>query len=233
MNEMAEQAVGVVEAKLQELLAGAATESVRVKLRNIHDTCRHLVVTAKQRLTVPSIVAAYSARHVGKDQSIAESSIRNKRTGGNPYQELYRAWESAAEVILQAPTRAGKAVAGEILAMGDLGSIADPTIRHQVKLLIIQNRSLKSQLDILKKVRGAPVIRLEATHPDSVAEPAASLSLTESEISALADFVTPKRLQERGLQHDDSGALLARGGKDLSDPGFLDALHKVLAHVQG
>ncbi len=232
MNEQANQAIAIVDGKLDELLAAATTEPVTVKLRNIHDTCRHLVVTAKQRLTVPSMVAAYAARHAAKDHSIAESSIRNKRAGGNPYQELYRAWESAAEVVLAASPRGAKAATGEIMSTADLGAIADSTVRHQVQLLMTQNRSLKSQLDILKRVRGAPVIRLEATHPDRDREAMVGLELTESEVAALADFVAPRRLQQRGLKQGENGVLHARDGKDLSDPGFLDALQKVLEQVR-
>ena len=118
------------------------------------------------------------------------------------------------------------------MSHADLGAIFDPTVRHQVQLLMTQNRSLKSQLDILKQVRGAPVIRLEATHPDRDRGAMVGLELTESEVAALADFVAPRRLQQRGLKPDENGVLRTRDGKDLSDPGFLDALQKVLEQVR-
>jgi hypothetical protein len=38
-------------------------------------------------------------------------------------------------------------------------------------------------------------------------------------------------LAARGLVLGEEGVLLARGGKELSDPGFIDALQKVLDYV--
>ncbi|MGV8855983.1 MAG: gamma-mobile-trio protein GmtX [Devosia sp.] len=201
------------------------------KLRNIHEVCRHLIVTGKQRLSVPSLLSTYAARFPAKDQAISESSVRNKRAGGNPYQELYRSWESASSVLLATSPRTGKTVGGEILGESDLVGLTDITLRHQVKLLIAQNRSYKSQLDILKKVVGHSSITIEATHPDTVLNGKGQLVFSESELSALADFLAPRRFQSRGLVEGDGGILQARGGKDLSDPGLLDGLRKVLKHL--
>ncbi|MDV3251126.1 hypothetical protein DevBK_07285 [Devosia sp. BK] len=235
MNDINKQAIDVVETRLAELIQAAATETVRVKLRNINDTCKHLVVTGKQRLTVPSLLAAYAARFSAKDQSIAESSIRNKRDGNNPYHELYRAWEMAAEVILSTAPRSAKVLAGEVIDMTEVSAISDPALRHQVGLLVSQNRSLKSQLDILKQVKGTPVIRLESG-VESIAgnqpNKNAQLELTESEFSALSDFLAQRRLLQRGLTIGELGVLQSKTGKELSDPGFIDALNKVIAHLQ-
>lgn len=236
MNEVTKQALALLREKLDALIKSATTEGVRVKLRNIDDVCNHLVVIGRQRLTVPSLLSTYAARYPVPDQAIAESSIRNKRAGGNPYQELYRAWESAAEVLLAAAPRSGKTINTEILSEEDLTAVTDHGVRHQVKLLIAQNRSYKSQLDILKKVVGESTINLTASHPDAGSTlPSGTptkIELTESELAALSDFMAPRRLQSRGLLHADHGVLQVRGDRDLSDPGFLDALQKVLAHLQ-
>lgn len=233
MSDATKQVLEVVGRKLEELVGTSATEPVKVKLRNIDDVCRQLVVTGKQRLTVPSLLSAYAARYPAKDQAIAESTIRNKRAGGNPYNELYRVWESAAEVILDEAPRSSKVLGGDVMGYDDLAGIADLAVRHQVKLLITRNRSLKSQLDILKQAKDMPAIRLVTTHPDSVMEVGApqELELTESEIAAVADFLSPSRLKARGLLANSAGVLEARGGRELSDPGFMDALHKVMAHA--
>ena len=42
----------------------------------------------------------------------------------------------------------------------DIGQIEDDTVRHMVRLLWVQDRSLRSQIDILRKVRGAPVVQV-------------------------------------------------------------------------
>ncbi len=79
MSEAEAQAVQVVENTLQRLIGAAATETMRVKLRNVNDACSHLVRVGKQRLTVPLLISTYATMFPAKDQSIAESSIRNKR----------------------------------------------------------------------------------------------------------------------------------------------------------
>ena len=144
---------------------------------------------------------------------------------------LYRAWEDVADVILDAQPRRAAPVSGEIIDMDDVVAINDPAVRHQVKLLINQNRSLKSQLDILKQVRGAPVIKLTATHPDTkllLQNQNDGCELTESEIAALVDFLSERRLTARGLRIGEDGILENRGGAALSDPGLIDALRKVV-----
>lgn len=153
MSDAEKQATQVVEEILKRLVEAASTDTVRVKLRNLNEACSHLIMNGKQRLTVPLVLSTYAAMFPAKDQSIAESSIRNKRGGANPYLELYRAWEDAGEVILARPRKMGKAKPGEIIDYTELSSIPDPTLRHQVKLLIAQNTSLKSQLDIVRQVK--------------------------------------------------------------------------------
>lgn len=159
MNSATDQALEVVATKLADLVERASNKTIRVKLGNLDEVCRLLVINGRQRLTVPSVLAAYSAKFHSPDQSLAESSIRNKRDGANPYHELYRAWESAAEVIIRS-RKAPRAAVNEILVQSDISRISDPVIRHQLALLIAQNRSYKNQLEILKKVRGAPVVQL-------------------------------------------------------------------------
>lgn len=88
--------------------------------------------------------------------------------------------------------------------------------------------------DPIALVRGAPVLRLEATHPETVvdADTAPVLTFTEVEMAALKDFMAPKRMISRGLVTGEDGVLQARGGKELSDPGFVDALQKVIDHLE-
>lgn len=126
----------------------------------------------------------------------------------------------------------GKAKPAEILDYTELNSIPDPTLRHQVKLLIAQNTSLKSQLDIVRRVKDAPTITLVATAGTPLpggAQRSAIPQLVESEIDAIRDFVAERSLKSRGLLEHEDGSITTRDGRDLADPGFVSALRKILA----
>ncbi|BCB22454.1 gamma-mobile-trio protein GmtX [Bosea sp. ANAM02] len=235
MSDAEKQATQVVEEILKRLVEAASTDTVRVKLRNLNEACSHLIMNGKQRLTVPLVLSTYAAMFPAKDQSIAESSIRNKRGGANPYLELYRAWEDAGEVILARPRKMGKAKPGEIIDYTELSSIPDPTLRHQVKLLIAQNTSLKSQLDIVRQVKNAPTITLVATPgtPPPGSQRTSLPQLAESEVEAIRDFVAERKLKSRGLAEHEDGSVTTRDGRDLADPGFVSALRKILAIAEG
>lgn len=233
MTRHAEDVLEVVRATLDELVANASTDIVRKKLRGLDEACRHMVVTAGQRLTVPAVLKAYAARVLEPTLSLAESSIRNKRDGANPYHALYRAWESAAEVL--AERREYKrlpAAGGEILSPRELGGIADPALRHQVALVLAQNTSLKRQNDMLKQVRGAPMIRIEGsgsgTQPESVPVPA----LDETELDSIRDFLDERKLKARRLRISEDGAVQTPEGRSIADPGFVDALRKLLTATE-
>ena len=56
--------LGEVQCVLDELVAGASTKSIAVKLRNLNNACRVIVVDTKQRLTVPEVLRPYLGRDV-------------------------------------------------------------------------------------------------------------------------------------------------------------------------
>jgi hypothetical protein len=232
MTPEAKVALEAVDRRFLELQESATSGTVRAKLGNLNDTCRHLVVVGGQRLTVPEVVRAYAARFTARDQSLAESSIRNRRGGANPYLELYRAWEGTAESVL-VPVRARRSVAatGEILTNDDLAGIQDVALRHRVRLLVVQNRSLRNEVNILKEVRGAPIVQMTAVYPvDSVQERTPAMTLTEADVDAVRDFVDPRKLRSRHLKRADDGAIETMDGRTLADPGLCDALEKIVRH---
>lgn len=206
---------------------------------NLHEVCRMLVVDAAQRPTVPEVVRRYAARFVAREQSLAEQSLRNKRGGANPYAALYEAWAGAAEFVLAPRCRRGQPpVLGEMLTTDDVAGIDDVPLRHQVGLMLSHNRSLKAQLDILKDVRNAPVLRIEGASDGGVALrqsiPLANhLALTETEVEAVKDFVDVRRMRARGLRDAEDGSVETMDGRRLSDPGFLDALDKIVRSYEG
>ncbi|RVA56809.1 hypothetical protein EN933_05435 [Mesorhizobium sp. M7A.F.Ca.US.001.01.1.1] len=230
MNSSTKQALDVVAAELERLLNGAKNDAIRVKLQNLNDVCYHLVVVGKQRLTVPEVIAAYAARVHSPSQSIAESSIRNKRGGANPFQKLYRVWESASKGIRSPkPRHVWQGGAVEIVADEDVEGISDNVLKHRVSLLVAQNRSYKSQLEILQQVRGAPVITLpgQSLHSDERTQ-ANHLVLTEAEIEAVKNFTSDISLRARGLKRIQDGGIATLEGRRLADAGFMEALQKIV-----
>ncbi len=237
MTPEAKEALATVATRRDELMAAATTDQIRVKLANLDEVCRVLVVDAGQRLTVPEVVRRYKARFVAREQNLAEQSLRNKRGGSNPYHALYTAWAGAAEFVL-APrrTRRQPPMPGEMLSQDDVAGIDDVPLRHQVGLVLAQNRSLKAELDILKDVRNAPVLRIEGGLDRfgggqglaPVMPLANHLALTETEVEALRDFVDRRRLKARGLRGAEDGAVESMDGRRFSDPGFLEAVDKIV-----
>jgi hypothetical protein len=224
----------LVEQEVAKLLHDATTDPIRTKLRNLHQVCQELVVGARQRLTVPSVVRRYRAKFADPEVSIAESSIRNKRSGANPYKKLYDTWEAAAEAILTSyKSNIRKELGGGIVTEDEITRIEDDTVRHMVRLLWAQNRSLSSQLDILRRVRGAPVVQIMSTRTDtnavSLGQPVANdLALNEAEIEALRNFVNERFLKARNIRRATNGSLQLSDGRSLADPGFVEAIEKII-----
>lgn len=239
MTPEAKEALAVVDARRAELMAAATNDQIRVKLGNLHEVCRVLVVDAAQRPTVPEVVRRYAARFVAPEQSLAEQSLRNRRGGSNPYLALYVAWVGAAEFVLAPRRRRGQpSVPGEMLTTDDVAGIEDVPLRHQVGLMLAHNRSLKAQLDILKDVRNAPVLQIQSAADGEVALrqciPLANhLALTETEVEAVRDFVDARRMRARGLRDAEDGSVETMDGRRLSDPGFLEALDKIVRSYKG
>jgi len=227
------QAIKIVAVKLEELRRNATSSTIRVKLGNLDDVCRHIVLNGKQRLTVPSVVSAYASRFPSPDQSIAESSIRNKRGGANPFQQLYRAWENAAEIVVRS-RKPSRVAVNEIMGESELSAIPDLVLRHQVALLVTQNRSYKSQLDTLKQVRGAPIVQLVGQSDESQYRPLDNdLALNEAELEAIRDFLTGRKLKALRLDCTTDGGISTKDGRRLADPGFMEALEKILRSYRG
>lgn len=170
-------------------------------------------------------------RFPAEEHSLAEQSLRNKREGSNPYIILLKAWIGAAEFVLASnrPPR-HQPSPSEMLSPNDVAGIADVALRHQVGLVIAQNRSLKSQLDILRSLRNAPALRLsgDARSQGDQAPLANHLALTETEVEAVENFIDNRRLNARGLVRGEDGVIESKDGRPFSAPGLVDALEKIV-----
>jgi hypothetical protein len=209
---------------LERLVAEASTKPIGVKLRNLNDVCRAIVLGAKQRLSVPEVLRQYKVRFPDASQSLSEQTVRNNRANGNPYQALYRKWEDIAEHVLRISRAGPVRAAGAILAESDIRKIEDVTLRHQVFLLFAQNRSLHNQINIMKQAATDVPMQVAGS---TLAIGGADLVLTDGEVDAVRDFIDPRKLRARHLAKTNDGGLSTRDGRSIADPGFVAALEKI------
>ena len=214
-----------VDAVLARLLLQAKSDGIKDKLRRLHEVCRDLV-QVKGVLTVPGVVEEYARRLKEGERGIAEPSIRNKRDGENPYNTLYSCWVGLAKAGKKAAT-----ALGEILAVEDLDSVEDMTLRHQLKLLVHENRALKAQNGMLRQVHMQPVIRIEdPTMALTVARPSVGLLVDNDDIGILEDFVNPRTLAARQLRRTEDGGIETIADRPVADPGFVRVLEHIIKH---
>jgi hypothetical protein len=209
---------------LEMLLASASTSTVRTKLRNLHDVCQKIVCDAKMRLSVPLVWGRYGVLYKDPAQAIAQQSIRNKRASGNPYQSLYRKWEEVAEAIAAAAAPKNAVVDAGIIGGNDIRLIDNPTLRHQVTMLVAQNRSLYNQLNILKQNQTDIPIRIEGA---GLVPGSAELVLSDAEVEAVRDFVDPRKLRAKHLKRTTDDGVKTNDGRPVGDPGLVTALEKI------
>lgn len=210
-----------IERHFEELIAKAGTEGVRRKLRNLHRACAYIVEETSEALTVPLVVDAYEK--IFKEK-IGESTIRNKVDGRNLHQSLYRKWELAAAAKIAA-TRPGNIMDAGIIGDHEIMMIENPRLKHQVMLMLTHNRSLHSQLNILRHEQSQMPLRIEgaSTMPGN-----AGLLLSDDEVDAVRDFVDARRMNAKNLQRTKDDGIKLKDGRPIADPGFVSALEKIV-----
>ncbi len=225
-----------------ELLENATREQVKTTLKSIHDICGKMVgVNASP--SVPAVVKALASQGF----IVSERSIYNRRGGKNPYPLLIDAWVKVAhgkkvgiEAVVKANNESlhdtGIKVNGpnSIFTEDDLMKISDPVLRYKISVLYGQMTSLTKQNAALRELRGLP-----AVYPDHIAQPSdrkieAKPNLPSPQLNSLDVEILTNLLDGQGGQFyfDDEGTLYAgrpiRTRTALSDPGFKDALEKLL-----
>jgi hypothetical protein len=225
-KQLIEQMVEAAEQCLALQIDQASNEAIKTKLGNLALVCRTIVMTPKQRLSIPEVARQYKALP-GPKPPLSEQTIRNKRPNGNPYMTIYREWEKVAHAVMAAPAAVYRKD-GLILRESDLHTIKDPTLRHQVTLVFAQNRSLHNRLNILKKLQGQGQIRVSFDNTGQPMLPAEdSLVLTGAEIEAIRDFIDPRKLKAKHLKPSKDDGVSTIDGRSVADPGFLTALQKI------
>lgn len=237
MDAEKKTAVDVAEGELARLCERARSEDMRTKLRFLDEACRRIVLKHGRRLTVPEAVDAFRDAAGGSGLTLAEQSLRNRRGGQNPLNELYRAWGAVSAALIGGarPKRATRIPGDGIIGQDELERIADTSTRAKVRLIVAENRNLRSERAILKAARDAPVVRVVTSmDPDVLDVPAgpAPLELDEAELDSIRNFVDPAAMAARRLRRADDGAIEIQG-KAITDPAFADAIDKILRSQAG
>lgn len=207
---------------LAELVEAATNDTIRTRLRHLHETCRSIVVDSRQLLSVPELRRRYHAAVLDESLSIGEQTLRNKRGGKNPYLTLYRKWQGVANQMLMLSPRRPMRPEGIIIHDGDIRSIEDPVLRHQVFMLLAENRSQRNQLNTLKQYDASVPLKIEGRRIDG-----GDLTLTDVELDAICDFISVRKLGGRHLQVTRDDGVRMRDGRIIADPGFFTALKKI------
>lgn len=224
MKKIPDAVIKDVEECLAKLVEGASNDVIRTKLRNFHDICKAMVTRSEERLSIPEVLRRYEGRFPDPSLALSESTVRNKRAGGNPYLALYRKWVEAAESIVASSSRNAVRKNGGIIGEDEIRSIEDPVLRHQIVMLFAQNRSLFNQLNILKQENTDRPLQLEG-HPST--QGAADLVLTEAEVDAVVDFIDERKLRAKHLSRTDEHGVTLKDGRSIADAGFVTALEKI------
>ena len=222
-------AIEVVDQALVRIAEAQPNERVRSKLRLFHETCGHLVLKARVRLTVTGVVRAYGAKNTEPSLSIAEQSIRNDRPdGANPYKDLYRAWQGVQEVVLGRKPRKvswDEEASASLVDDEELSGIKDEALRHRVLLMFAKIRNLKNENDILRRASTAAPLALEGTEGAALAVGRVDFNATDLDV--VKSLLDQRQLKFRRLTWAKDGSLITVQGMSLSDPGLLEVLTKI------
>ena len=104
--------------------------------------------------------------------------------------------------------------------------IEEHEIRWLVNDLIAENRTLKNENDTLKSNIDMTVDLRDIS--DSSSDNALlSVALSGSEKSSIEHFLSDEMLIDNGWKIDKRGKLIDQKGKNITKPGFADAINKI------
>src|SRR4051794_33644793 len=149
---------------LEELCA-AAPDKVQAKLRHLHAACKAIAMDSKQMLSIREALRRYHAAVLDPTLAIAKQSMFNDRNGRNPYRKLFLKWQDVAEHRLMQSTKLPARPGGMIIHDGEVRSIEDPVLRHQVFMLLAENRSQRIELDARRNFDASVPLRIEGRRP--------------------------------------------------------------------
>ena len=197
----------------EKLKENAANDRVRRTLDAIHKICKEQSDRGSLDFSITTI------SRIGEDVGIPKAqSIRNKT--GETYRALINAWKDVNSKQINKP---------KISKNNEwVEKITDPTIRYLVYDLVVKNRQLSSELQLVKSVK---TLEIDMRNDREVAFPVGQSipKLVDSEWEALASAITPKFLKSRDWKADSRGRVIDNNGKTIFKNGFITAIEKLTA----
>ena len=212
---------------LNSLLDNTKSKTASKKIIALNEVCEDLV----NQGIVPSITLVVTHLKY-KAINISKQTIYNKRSGENPYRQIYDAWIDYSHTLPVKINSSPGISSGSkgIIDDSDLDSIKDPVLRHRVAILLGEVKGLRNQLNMARQVAQLPSIDLMKLPSPNSANPVIP-TLTTYELEIISEFCNNKL----DLDFDEHGTLKARSSirksTKLSSPGLKQALQKIVSQL--
>jgi len=197
----------------------------------------------QQNLRIMHEICAELHRLGSKDFSLATLGRMSEGRGGMSQRALYNATSGDFKVLIR--TWANFASAGRVTAKskpsgtqatdGDLlKKIGDPALRTLLGYIIAERDQLRSEVQVLKANTKVVINRrvlpghINVTPQGQVVQVMSSAGLSDTEIQALTQAISPEFLQQEGWSEGPNGEILNRNGRKLFDIGFANAIRKAI-----
>lgn len=208
---------------LEQLLKTAGTRRCK-SLEIIHAVCREQHERGAKDFSIATIARLSEAKDGPTD-----STIRNKT--GEEYQGLIKCWASHTG---GSPRKMPKLSEDPIMDL--VASVDKAEVRAILGSIVAENRKLKREVNLLKhQVSQTAVLDLrELPKGGATASPSGELlppakSLTDSEMAALREAISPEKLADEGWSIDRHGFLVNEHQRRIYGLGYVSALKKLIA----
>jgi hypothetical protein len=205
-----------------EMLKSAGTRT-RKSLEAVHATCREQFERGSKDFSIPTISRLANSRG-----GPTAGAIRNKT--GDHYKALIKAWATHTGGSAR---KMPKMSEDPVMAL--VQKIESPEVRSIMAAMLAENRKLRREVNLLKHAASKTnYLDLREASTPQPAVPvevllAAPTGMTDSEIAALRNAISPEKLAEEGWGLDPSGYITNSNGRPIFKIGFVSAINKVLA----
>lgn len=198
----------------------------------------------QQNLRIMHEICAELHRLGSKDFSLATLGRMSEARGGMSQRALYNATSGDFKVLIRAWanfTAVGRVAAKSKPSRAQatdsdlLKKIGDPALRTLLGYIIAERDQLRSEIQVLKANTKVVINRrvlpghINVTPQGQVVQVMSSAGLSDTEIQALTQAISPEFLQQEGWSEGSNGEVLNRNGRKLFDIGFVYAIRKVLS----
>jgi len=206
---------------LAQLLESAGKRR-RASLEIIHAVCCEQHERGAKDFSIATI-----ARLSEANGGPTDSTIRNKT--GEAYQGLIKCWASHTG---GSPRKLPKLSEDPIMEL--VASVEKPEVRAILGSIVAENRKLKREVNLLKHLvsqtavldlRGLPSGNTTASPSGELPRPP---GLTDKEVAALREAISPEKLADEGWAIDGQGFVVNENQRKIYGVGYVSAIKKVI-----